>query len=72
MKIRLHRRHSILFIAMASLLAACGDANAPVGDLVHGKELYAQCAGCHEMTSGHAAKSSAQRSRGGRNYEYTL
>lgn len=50
MKIRSHCHHSLLFTAMALLLAACGGANAPQGDLVHGKELYAQCAGCHELT----------------------
>jgi len=49
MKIRSHC-HSLLLMTTALLLAACGGAKAPQGDVAHGKQLYAQCAGCHELS----------------------
>lgn len=43
-------RSSRLLLAgtLASLLSGCGS-GAPQGDAAHGKELYAQCAGCHQL-----------------------
>lgn len=39
----------LLMGALASLLVGCGGSSAPKGDVAHGKELYAQCAGCHQL-----------------------
>ncbi len=40
--------HLLLSAMLASLLTGCGS-GAPQGDAVRGKELYAQCAGCHAL-----------------------
>lgn len=38
----------LLVGAAASFLFGCGGGS-PKGDVAHGKELYAQCAGCHQL-----------------------
>lgn len=48
-------RHVLSVGSVACLLSACGGSSdggtaaAVKGDATHGKELYAQCAGCHEL-----------------------
>jgi len=37
----------LLAATAASFLSGCG--GGPNGDVAHGKELYAQCAGCHKL-----------------------
>ena len=39
--------HLLMLGALACALFGCG--SSPKGDALHGKELYAQCAGCHEL-----------------------
>lgn len=48
MKFTSHCRHTLLLTASALLVAACGGSGLK-GDATRGKELYAQCQGCHQL-----------------------
>lgn len=48
MKVTSYRRHLPLLAAYAALASACGGSGLE-GDATRGKDVYAQCAGCHQL-----------------------
>jgi cytochrome c len=49
MKLTSHRRHLLIITISALLVTACGGGGGPQGDPILGKQVYAQCAGCHQL-----------------------